>query len=103
MENNVSTNQGQTRIERVCPKRGSVFNRTQRTRPAYGWTVTQKKKVPHGIAIASILFCLTGFFFGGIIFGIIGAGLGSAARENGDSLGSIGFILGIIILMLALH
>ena len=65
--------------------------------------MTQKKKVSHRMAIASILFCLIGFFFAGIVFGIIGAGLGSVARENGDSWGLIGFVLGIIIIILAFH
>jgi len=101
MENEMSTNQGQTSIERVCPKCGNVLKKEWRVWTACGGTTVQKDKVSHGFAAASIVFSLIGFFFAGIIFGFIGLGLGLEAMKNKDALGLIGFILGIIVVILA--
>src|SRR5208337_2766157 len=98
MENQTSTSEYKSTIGRVCPKCGTFLRKEWR---ACGWTTVQKNKVSHGFAAASIVFSLIGFFFAGIIFGFIGLGLGLEAMKNKDALGLIGFILGIIVVILA--
>jgi hypothetical protein len=89
-------------VERVCPKCGAVLKREWRACPDCGWTMT-RHGIPHGSAIASIACSAVGFFFLGVFFGLVGAGLGASAvmRKDKDKLGYIGIILGIAVFILS--
>ena len=90
-------------VERVCPKCGAVLKREWRACPDCGWTMT-RHGIPHGSAIAAIACSIVGFFFLGIFFGGVGAGLGASAvmRKDKDKLGYIGIILGIAVFIFSI-
>ncbi len=89
-------------IERVCPKCGRVLKREWNACPDCGWTPTSN--ISHGTAIASIACGIVGIFFLGILFGLLGTGLGASAvmRRDKDNLGYVGLVLGVIVFVLSI-